>query len=107
LASIEPLFSVSCDDCRRSYLVRIDDLVGADGGCPVCRGPAVRVIPVPDAEDMRGLSRRELASDAVEYSRRLHQDSRRLRDRSAIALADAKSVLATMGERVAATSNKR
>lgn len=84
----------------------MDDLVGADGGCPVCTGPAVHVIHVPDAEDMRGLSRRELASDAVEYSRRLQQDSRRLRDHSAIVIADAEAMLVTMRDRVAATLGK-
>jgi hypothetical protein len=85
----------------------MDELVGADGGCPVCRGPAVHVIPVPDAEDMRGLPRRALASDAVEYSRRLQQDSRRLRVRSAFMIAEAEALVVTMGERVAATLGKR
>jgi hypothetical protein len=107
MASTEPLFSIGCDDCRRSYLVRIDDLVGADGGCPVCCGQAVHVIPVPDAEDMRGLPQRQLASDAVEYSRRLQQHSRRLRDRSAFVFAEADALVVTMGERVAANSGGR
>lgn len=94
MSRLDPLYSIYCEPCGRAYLARVDDLMDAEGGCPVCRHSDGCASHVPDEEDIQG-DWRVLSMDVLEHSARLALRSARVRDHSNRLIRQAKDALAT------------